>query len=114
MPILEDVKVLLSKESDSSIDAALTILKSRAVTVVKNYLNNANYDAAYIEENFADAVIQLTYNAFSVKGKENIQSESQGSRSVSYKTFTSFSDGSTFTITQDVKALLPKPSIKMR
>lgn len=114
MPVLDDVKILLGKESDASIDAALTILKNRAITVVKNYLNSALYDTAYIEENFSDAVIQLTYNAFSVKGKENIQGESQGSRSVSYKTFTTFSNGSAFTITQDVKALLPKPFMRMR
>ena len=114
MPILDDVKVLLGKESDLTIDAALNILKNRAVTVVNNYLNSATYDSAYIEENFADAVVQLTYNAFNIKGKENIQSESQGSRSVSYKTFTTFSDGSAYTITQDIKAFLPKPFMRMR
>lgn len=114
MPILDDVKVLLGKESDFSIEAALTVLKDRAVTVVKNYLNSSTYDAPYIELNFADAVVQLTYNAFNMKGKENIQSESQGSRSVSYKTFTTFSDSSAYAITQDIKALLPRPFMRMR
>ena len=114
MPILDDVKVLLGKESDLTIDGALTILKNRAVTVVKNYLNSATYDAVSIEVDFPDAIVQLVYNAFSVKGKENIQSESQGSRSVSYKTFTTFSDGSAYAITQDIKALLPKPFMRMR
>lgn len=114
MPVLDDVKVLLGKESDLTIDAALTILKSRAVTVVKNYLNSANYDATSIETDFPDAIVQLVYNAYSVQGKENIAVESQGSRSVTYKTFTTFSAGSAFTITQDIKLLLPKPSIRMR
>jgi len=110
--ILEDVKTLLG--IDSSIkDSILTIFKNRAVTLIKNYLNNVNYNSNYIEANFADAIIELVYNAYSVKGKENIQSESQGSRSVTYKGFTSYADGSTFAITNDIKKLLPLPSIRM-
>lgn len=110
--ILGDLHTLLP-DTDASADPTFEILKNRAVTVIKNYLNN-RYDAEYIEANFQDAVIQLVYNAYIVKGKENVQSEAQGSRSVSYKTLTSFSAGSTFTITQDIKSLLPLPSIRMR
>jgi len=63
--ILDDLLVLLDK--DESIYPTLIIFKNRAITVVKNYLNIASYDADYIEETFPDAIIQLVYNAYSVK-----------------------------------------------
>ena len=109
--ILEDLKILLNV--DANADSILFILKNRAITVIKNYLNVASYDSAYIEETFADAIIELVYNAYSIKGKENILSESQGSRSVSYKGVTTFASGSTFAITNDIKTLLPRPSVRM-
>ena len=111
--ILDDLHALLPK-TDRATDVVLNIFKSRAITLVKNYLNNSAYDSEYIEENFSDAIIELVYNAYSLKGKENISSETQGSRSVTYKGFTTFADGSAFSITQSIKALLPKPSIRMR
>ena len=110
--ITEDVKTLLGI-SDATKDGIILILKNRAITLIKNYLNNAKYSSGYVEATFSDAIIELVYNAYSVKGKENIQSESQGSRSVTYKGFTSYADGSTFAITNDIKKLLPLPSIKM-
>jgi len=114
MAILDDVKTLHNIEVlDEDKDAILTIFKNRAITVVKNYLNVASYESTYIEETFPEAIIELVYNAYAVKGKENIQSESQGSRSVTYKGFTSYADGSTFAITQSIKTLLPLPSIGM-
>lgn len=104
--ILDDVKTLVGIDAaDLSKDPTLTIFKNRAITFVGNYLNNSIFDAVYIEANFADALVELVYNAYALKGKGNIQSESQGSRSVTYKEFE---------ITQDVKALLPLPSIRMR
>ncbi|MBU3176088.1 phage head-tail connector protein [Clostridium estertheticum] len=105
--MLEDVKILLNV--DDSKDPILNIFKKRSIMLVKSYLNNSTYDSAYIEANFEEAIIELIYNAYSVKGKENIQSESQGSRSVTYKGFTTFADGSTFAITQNIKVLLPLP-----
>lgn len=109
--ILDDLLILLSV--DESAYPVLTILKNRAITVIKNYLNVSSYDIAYIEENFPDAIVELVYNAYSVKGKENILSESQGSRSVTYKGFTTFADSSTYAITNDIKTLLPLPSVRM-
>ena len=106
MPILDDVKVLQGI-TDTSKDAMLTILMNRAITVVLNYLNVASYEATYIEETFADAIIELVCYSYDFKGKENIVSESQGSRSVTY------ANSATFTITQSVKNLLPLPSIRM-
>ena len=109
--ILDNLLVLLDK--DETVYPVLDIYKNRAITVIKNYLNVESYDSEYIETTFADAIIELVYNAYIVKGKENIQSESQGSRSIVYKDFTSYADSSIFTITQSIKALLPLPSVKM-
>ena len=102
--ILEDLLILLDK--DESIYPVLTILKNRAITLVKSYLNSSTYDSTYIEANFADAIIELVYNTYTDKGKSNIQSETQGSRSITYKT-------GTVAINDDVKKLLPNPFVRM-
>lgn len=102
--ILEDLHTLLPN-TDGYTDPILTIYKNRAITFIKNYLNS-NYDSAYIEANFPDAVIALVYNTYLAKGKENIQSESQGSRSKTYK-------AAPFSMSDDVKGLLPLPRAKL-
>ena len=102
--ILEDLLVLLDK--DESVYPVLTILKHRAITLVKSYLNSSIYDNAYIEANFADAIIEIVCNAYTDKGKSNVQSESQGSRSITYKT-------GTIAINDDIKKLLPNPFVRM-
>jgi len=102
--ILEDLHILLPN-IDAYSDSTLIIYKNRAITFIKNYLNN-KYDSAYIEVNFDDAIIALVYNTYSSKGKENIQSESQGSRSKTYK-------ASTFLMSDDIKGLLPLPMVKL-
>jgi len=105
MPVIEDLHTLLGN-TDPSIDPVLTVLKNRAITLIKNYLNNSSYDGVYIEANFPDAIVELVCNTYAGKGKENIQSETQGSRSTTYKS-------STVVITDSVKTLLPVPSVRM-
>lgn len=113
--MLEDIKLLLGINiSDISKDGVLSIYIRRATTLIKNYLNNDSFDEGYIQNNFQDAIIELVYIAYSSKGKENIQSERQGNKSITYKTVTSYSDGSAFMITNDIKALLPLPYAKLR
>lgn len=102
--ILEDLLILLDKDESSY--PALTIYKNRAITTIKNYLNNG-LESAFIELNYEDAIIQLVYNAYTSKGKWNIASESQGSRSISYV------NNADAEITQSIKNLLPLPSIRM-
>jgi hypothetical protein len=102
--ILEDLHTLLPN-TDEYTDPILTIYKNRAITFIKNYLNS-NYDSAYIEANFQEAIILLVCNTCSGKGKENIQSESQGSRSKTYKTVT-------LLMSDDIKALLPLPRLRL-
>jgi hypothetical protein len=110
--MLEDIKTLLGI-SGSSEDAVLNIYIKRAVTFIKKYINNDDFDNEYIESNFQDAITLLVYNAYKVKGNENVQSMQQGQRSVTFKTVTSYASGSTYTITDDVRALLPTPYAKL-
>ena len=102
--ILEDLLVLLDLNESSY--PALTIYKNRAITIIKNYLNNG-LDSEFVELTYADAIIQLVYNSYTSKGKWNIASESQGSRSISYVNNTDVE------MTQGIKNLLPLPSVRM-
>lgn len=102
--ILDDLLILLDKDESSY--PALIIYKNRAITTIKNYLNNG-LESAFIELTYEDAIIQLVYNAYTSKGKWNIASESQGSRSISYANNTSSE------MTQGIKNLLPLPSVRM-
>lgn len=110
--MIDDIKTLLGIE-DNSRDGILNIYIRRAVTLIKGYLNNSRFDNAYIQDNFQDAIIELVYNAYILKGKENIQTETQGSRSITYKTVTSYADGSTFAITDTIANLLPMPYVRI-
>lgn len=104
--ILEDLLVLLDK--DESIYPILTIYKNRAITLVKNYLNSSVYDATYIEDNFADAITELVYNAYMNKDNGNIKSKSDGVQSVT------FTDGvEAWSINDSVRMLLPLPYVRM-
>lgn len=104
--LLEDVKILL-EINDTSKDGLLNLYIRRSVTIIKNYLNNDNFTKEYIEQNYSDAIIELVIMTYRNKGKENIKSTSQGARSVTY------TDGSTFAITESVKTLLPLPYVRM-
>lgn len=104
--MLEDIKILLDIK-DNSKDTILNIYIRKAMILIKNYLNNSTFDDEYIQNNFQDAIIDIVVNAYNTKGKENIKSITQGARSVTY------SDGTIFAISDNVKALLPTPYIKM-
>lgn len=104
--LLEDIKILL-EITDNTKDVLLNLYMRRAITIIKNYINNDNFTQDYIEQNYSDAIIELVVMAYRNKGKENIKSTSQGARSVTY------TDGSTFSITESVKTLLPTPYLRM-
>lgn len=104
--LLEDIKILL-EINDYSKDNLLNLYIRRAITVIKYYINNDSFDDSHIEQNYPDAIIEIVVLAYRNKGKENVKSITQGARSVTY------SDGTTFAITDVVKAILPQPFIKM-
>lgn len=101
--ILYDLNILINPKTN--IDSILNIYIRRGITFIKEYLNSDKYDNAYIEANFQDAIVILVFDSYMRKGKEHIQTETQGTRSITYNNFV---------ITDSVKQLLPPPSIRMR
>lgn len=109
--IIDDIKALLDIDiADVSKDSILNIYIKRAITLIKNYLNNPTYTVDYIQANFNDAIIELVVNAYNVKKntKDGIKQEQQGSRNVVYK-----DNNTAFVIDDSIKNLLPLPYAKL-
>ena len=107
--MIDSIKALLSIK-DNSQDDLITLYINRAITVIINYINNEKYDKEIIEVVFPEAIIALVENAYkeNTSSTKGIKSKSQGARSVTY------ADEKGFTITDDIKSLLPTPFIRMR
>ncbi|ADL53216.1 hypothetical protein [Clostridium cellulovorans] len=93
---------------------ALTTDQRKAVAIIKNYLNVVNNEIwtdDYIMTNYdfvVDQIIENATNLSTVKPSTGILSLSEGGQSVTFEPgFNSWS------ITDDVKNMLPKPFIKM-
>lgn len=104
--MLEDIKTLLGIADEN----ILNIYIRKAITVIKNYLNNDSFDDTYIQANFSDAIIELVVNAYSVNKntKIGIKQEEQGSRTIVYK-----DNSAAFVIDDSIKRLLPLPYAKL-
>lgn len=96
MPVLDDLKTLTGQSEN-----ILNIYIRRATTAIRSYLNID--DTADIENTYPDAVIEYVSECLSKKGNEGMKQFVQGSRQGTYE------DG----ITEDVKALLPLPYVRM-
>jgi len=79
----------------------------KAILVITNYLNK-DLEDDYIMQNYDLAVEQLINNAAKLENIKTpgIKSMSEGNQSVSF-------DSNPWTITEDVKALLPMPYVRM-
>ncbi|KRU29316.1 hypothetical protein VT91_09300 [Clostridium sporogenes] len=79
----------------------------KAILVIKNYLNKDLTDD-YILENYDLAIEQLINNAAKLENIKTpgVNSMSEGNQSITF-------DGDPWTITGDVKALLPTPYVRM-
>lgn len=84
----------------------VTIEQKKAIAVIKNYLNIECEDD-YILDEYDFVVDQLIQNSKSSKSAD-IKSISEGNQSISYK-----DNSGPWTITDDIKAMLPKPFIKL-
>ncbi|SHH36210.1 phage head-tail connector protein [Clostridium grantii] len=82
MDILEEVKIILDI-TDYSKDELLNIYIRKSKQMIKQYLNT-NETLEEIESNYVDAIEELVVYMYRIKGKENIKSMAQGSRSVTY------------------------------
>lgn len=84
----------------------ISIEQKKAIAVIKNYLN-VDWDDDYILSEYDFVVDQLIENS-KMAANASIKSISEGNQSISYK-----DNSGAWTITDDIKAMLPKPYIKM-
>ena len=80
--------------------------KKKAIAVIRNYLNVEWEDSKILSE-YDFVVDQLIQNSKTSKSAD-IKSISEGNQSITYK-----DNSGPWTITDDIKAMLPKPYIKL-
>ncbi|WP_010236284.1 phage head-tail connector protein [Clostridium arbusti] len=97
MAILDDAKIILNVSNQ---DALINLYLRQGSTLIKNYLKIDNLD---VEATYPDSLLQYTVETFRKHGLEGTKQFSQGSRSGT------FTDG----LSNDVKALLPLPYIRL-
>jgi hypothetical protein len=106
--LIQDLETILGKDIEfTDEENAFNLYIRRAITLIKNYLNKDSLTSEFIEVTYPDAIVEIISFAYKNKGKENIKSTTQGSRSVTY------SDGTVFSISPSVKQLLPTPYLKL-
>lgn len=83
--------------------------EAKAIVVIRNYLNK-NLSDQYIKENYVLAIDQLIENANKINSAKlvGVKSMSEGNQSISFD-----SNIKAWSITADVKSLLPTPYIRM-
>lgn len=83
--------------------------EAKAIIVIRNYLNR-NLSDEYIKKNYTLAIDQLIENTNKINSAKlvGVKSMSEGNQSVSFD-----SNIEAWSITADVKALLPTPFIRM-
>ena len=83
--------------------------EAKAILVIKNYLNR-NVSDNYIKKNYALAIDQLIENANRINSIKTVgvKSMTEGNQSISFD-----SNVEAWSITSDVKALLPTPFVRM-
>lgn len=96
----------------------LTMDQKKAIVIIRNYLNvdgDSKFTDDYILTTFECAVDELIESASDFKktqksmGGKGVRSASQGARSISLS-----EDMNPWTITDDIKSLLPLPFAKIR
>lgn len=87
----------------------LTIEQKKSIAVIRNYLNVDSdiWTDEIILSEYDFVVDQLIQNSKTSKSAD-IKSISEGNQSISYK-----DNSGPWTITDDIKAMLPKPYIKL-
>lgn len=99
--ILDDIKTL-KHISDSSQDELLSIYIRRAETAIGKYLNS-DLDNTTIEAKYPDAVIEYVVEALNRQGDEGVRQGIMSSVQATYE----------LGLSEEVKALLPLPFIRM-
>ena len=87
----------------------LDVYKGIAIDLIESYLKNINVSVKKeeIESKYESALLLVVCNAIEGKNTNNIKQMSQGNKSITY------GENKAFIISDDVKALLPLPRVKM-
>lgn len=102
MAVIDDVKTL----TGSTEDIVINVYINRGKTIIRKYLSLRDSDTSDtidIEATYPDALIEYVVNQYRKRGNEGIKQFSQGSRSGTYESG----------LSDDVKALLPLPKIRL-
>lgn len=83
--------------------------EAKAILVIRNYLNRDLSDS-YIKNNYVLAIDQLIENARKLQSMKivGVKSMSEGNQSISFE-----NGAEAWTMTEDVKLLLPTPYVRM-
>lgn len=83
--------------------------QAKAILVIRNYLNRDLSDS-YIKKNYLLAIDQLIENANKINSMKaiGVKSMSEGNQSISFE-----NGAEAWTITEDIKLLLPTPCARM-
>lgn len=83
--------------------------EAKAILVIRNYLNR-DISNNYIKKNYVLAIEQLIENATKLQNikTSGVKSMSEGNQSISFE-----SGAEAWSITEDVKMLLPIPYVRM-
>lgn len=84
----------------------LSIDDKKAIAVIKNYLN-VEWEDSYILAEYDFVVDQIIQNSKN-SNQTNIKSMSEGNQSITYK-----DNSGPWTITDDIRNMLPKPYVKL-
>lgn len=103
--MIEQIKSIIEVSTNEEIKLQLYI--NIATRLIKNYINNDKFTLEYIKKDFEDIIVLIVVNALTSEN-DGIRQISEGDTSISYF------DNKSFCITDDIKALLPTPFIKMR
>lgn len=83
--------------------------EAKAILVIRNYLNRDISDN-YIKKNYVLAIEQLIENANKINSMKaiGVKSMSEGNQSISFE-----NGAEAWSVTEDVKMLLPTPYVRM-
>lgn len=83
--------------------------EARAIIAIRNYLNR-NFSDEYIKQNFALAIDQIIENANKINSAKlvGVSSMREGNQSITFS-----SNVEAWSVTDDIRSLLPRPYIRM-
>lgn len=83
--------------------------ETRAIIAIKNYLNR-NFSDDYIKKNFALAIDQIIENANKINSAKlvGVSSMREGNQSITFS-----NNVEAWSVTDDIRSLLPSPYIRM-